>query len=180
MRVERLSKLWADAVQGNPVALCGLGYAFHVGKDGLMVDTEVAVRFYTTSAEAGSVTAMSNLAIFFGEMGHPDNAKRFYWAKRSASMGKPKGQNILGVCYEYGIGTAVDHAEALRCYQLSADQEDAEGEYNLARLYHSGFEGFRANLSRALKYYRRAAQHGHQVARAKAQMLEQQGVVAKP
>ena len=57
-------------------------------------------------------------------------------------------QNNLGVMHEQGRGVAQDYAEAVKWFQLAANQGLAEAQNNLGVMYAQG-QGVRAGLRRS-------------------------------
>ena len=56
----------------------------------------------------------------------------------AADAGQPIGQNNMGHIYENGLGVTADREEALRWYQLAADQNYDLAVENLDRLQNAG------------------------------------------
>jgi TPR repeat protein len=44
----------------------------------------------------------------------------FYWYHKSAEAGNSEGMFLLGLCYEFGVGTMADRDEALDWYQKAS------------------------------------------------------------
>lgn len=180
-RTDYLSTLWQQACAGDSEAQFSLGFAFNVGKNGLEKDLQYAIRFYLKAGEQGNAKAAWNLSVTYrDDPTLKDEHKRFFYVKMAAELGDAAGQNALGCCYVHGLGTAVNGAEAVRYYQLSADQHNPFAECNLARCFYSGLCGAAKNLPRALKYYKLALQHEYADAAAQVSVLEGLGVVAEP
>jgi len=55
------------------------------------------------------------------------------------------------LCYENGKGVSRDLTEAVKYYRLSADQGDADAQYNLGLCYENG-EGVSRDMTEAVKY----------------------------
>lgn len=70
---------------------------------------------------------------------------------------------LLAECYQYGIGTDEDWAQAFFWYAVCAEQGDADGQYALAVFYEYGM-GTEKDLDKALEYYEKAALHGDEYA----------------
>ncbi|MGH9569360.1 MAG: tetratricopeptide repeat protein, partial [Candidatus Angelobacter sp.] len=58
-----------------------------------------------------------------------DKARSFYYP--AANQGNGAAMNQLGWMYQYGQGVKQDDGEALRWYQLSANEGNAQGQNNL-------------------------------------------------
>lgn len=62
----------------------------------------------------------------------------FTTAKDLADQGYPVAQNKVGICYVTGTGVAQNYTKAFEYFQMAANQELQEGQYNLG-LYHIKF-----------------------------------------
>ena len=62
--------------------------------------------------------------------------------------------------YQNGEGVEQNSIEALRWYQLSAENNDQWGQYNLGYMYENG-QGVQQNHKMALKWYKLAADQGN-------------------
>ncbi|CAK9826393.1 Chitin synthase regulator 2 [Anthophora retusa] len=70
----------------------------------------------------------------------------------------------LGLCYELGLGTLVDHAKAAKYYSDAAEQDHADAMYNLGVFYAQGRGGFTVDTDRARDYFIKAAKLGQRQA----------------
>ena len=68
-------------------------------------------------------------------------------------------QSNLGTMYDAGRGVAQDYKEALRLYELSAEQGNAYAQFNLGAMYDNG-RGVTIDKAEAVKWYRLAASQG--------------------
>lgn len=110
-------------------------------------------------AESGNSDAQYDLAMCYwkGEKGAPkDNAKAFYWMKRSAGQGDAYAQSWVGYFYENGYGTARDFGEAAYWYRRSADQGNRFSQNNLGECYYYG-RGVERSYEKAASWYKKAA-----------------------
>jgi len=80
------------------------------------------------------------------------------------------GQYNLGAMYEKGEGVPQDYKEAVKWYQLAAEQGDADAQYNLG-LMHSNGQGISQNDKEAIKWYRLAAEQGNALAQDELNLL---------
>ena len=62
--------------------------------------------------------------------------------------------------YRNGKGVPQDYAEAVKWYRLSADQGNADAQYNLALMYHKG-QGVPQDNVMAHMWYNIASANGH-------------------
>lgn len=81
----------------------------------------------------------------------------------AAIDGNAQAQNQLGDLYREGEVVTQDLAEALRWYQLAADQGDPHGQNNLGSMYLNGL-GVEPDFAEAVKWYRLAAEQGEPMA----------------
>ncbi len=93
-----------------------------------------------------------------------DDAVIFKWYQRAARGQKPIAQYELAKCYQKGIGTRPNPAEAVYWFYRAARGDLAKGQYRLATALLEG-QGVRQDKLQALNWMRRAAILGH----AKAQ-----------
>lgn len=78
-----------------------------------------AMKLFLKAADAGNAVAMANLANDC--MVKKDYQAGFAWYKKSAELGGPGGMTRLFSCYVKGVGTTVEHAEAVRWLKKAAD-----------------------------------------------------------
>ena len=83
--------------------------------------------------------------------------------QRAGDKGHITAQYNLGVCYEDGIGTEQDYAQALRWYELAAKNGNPDAMYSLGVMYGDG-KGTKNNEREAAKWLRKAADAGHEEA----------------
>ena len=112
------------------------------------------------AANIGYVLAMGEMAknFRFGKNGYvKDAAKAFKWATKAANANDKKGQYELGYCYDEGIGVARDHVAALKWYELAGD---AKSFNSMGHIYYMGEYGVDEDFTKAVEYYRKAADLG--------------------
>ncbi|XP_043261644.1 uncharacterized protein LOC122402698 [Colletes gigas] len=66
----------------------------------------------------------------------------------------------LGLCYELGLGTLIDHAKAAKYYNDAAEQGHADAIYNLGVFYAQGRGGLSVDVAKARSYFTKAATLG--------------------
>ena len=71
-----------------------------------------------------------------------------------------RGQYGMGLMYDLGTGVSMNFEEAVKWYQLSAEQGNADAQNNLATMYAEG-EGVEKDAHKAEILYERAAQQGN-------------------
>ena len=116
------------------------------------------------AANIGYVLAMGKMAKNFrlGINGYvKDAAKAFKWATKAANANDKKGQYVLGQCYRLGLGVARDHVAALKWYELAGD---ADSFNRMGVIYSKGEYGVDTDDTKAVEYYRKAADLGGKVA----------------
>ncbi len=95
------------------------------------------------------------------------------WFKKSAEQGNADAQHRLGLCYENGLGTTRNYAQAFKWYKKSAEQGNAVAQYMLGKCYENGL-GTIQNKSQALYWYKEAAAQGHLMAQSAQSALEKE------
>ncbi len=94
----------------------------------------------TKSAAAGSVAAMSDLAVMLekGEGGPADLPRAVALFDQAAAAGNVPAMRNVGIGYENGIGRPADAAQAAQWYRKAADTGDPQAMGFLAVLYLQG------------------------------------------
>ena len=101
----------------------------------------------------------------------PYQVARFEKLKAQAETdGDVNSTFLLAECYQYGIGTEENWAQAFFWYAVCAEQGDADGQYALAVCYEYGM-GTEKDLDKALEYYEKAALQGDEYAQADFERL---------
>jgi hypothetical protein len=92
---------------------------------------------------------------------------RVAWLCKAAESGHAEAQYYLGSLYDRGLGgLPKDGSKALALYRQSAAQEHPYGEFTLGLLYEHG-RGVSKDVEEAIRWYRRAAEHGEEAAHEK-------------
>ena len=68
----------------------------------------------------------------------------------------------MALFYQSGIKVEKDLKEAIYWYTKSAEQGNADAQYNLAVCYDNG-NGVERNLDMAIEYYKKAAEQGNEM-----------------
>mmetsp|Transcript_13954 Transcript_13954/g.18118 ORF Transcript_13954/g.18118 Transcript_13954/m.18118 type:complete len:407 (-) Transcript_13954:71-1291(-) len=84
----------------------------------------------------------------------------YHWKHSATTVFHGPSQMALGMIYEYGYGVEQDDEEALKWYQMSADQKLIEGQTRVARMMRDGRGTKRPNDKKALQVFRDAARGG--------------------
>ena len=134
------------AESGDPKSMCNLGVLFSES------DPERAKEWFVRAADAGSITAMRNLAA-------TDAESAMDWLNRAADLGDPDSICVLASKYRNGDGVPVDKAHAAELYRRAADAGDMEAQYDFAFMLDSG-EGIPEDRAEAERYFRLSADQG--------------------
>lgn len=164
------------AEQGNARAQLRLGMMHMTGDDVPQDDAE-AVRWFRLSADQGNAGAYFGLGVMYadGVSGPPsaeDLAEAVRWYRLAAEAGVEEAQREwvgvqynLGVRYATGDGVPQDDAEAVRLFQLSADQGLALAQLQLGVRYLDGSGGVPEDYVIAHMWLNLAAAQGDEDAR---------------
>ena len=91
---------------------------------------------------------------------HSILTNEFERTKRLAEGGDKAAQNnLLGAMYDFGLGVPEDDKEAVKWYTKSAEQGDAEAQFNLGYMYYKG-EGVPKDYKEAVKWFTKSAEQG--------------------
>lgn len=125
-------------------------------------EPEVMKAVHNRAADVGPTTLFDlGMQYYEGWGGSPKNYdKAVLWFRRAAEAGHMLAQFNLGVCYDEGIGVALDQRQSLAWFLRAAEAGYAEAQSAVGRHYFNG-EGVRQDKQRALMWYRRAADAGH-------------------
>jgi TPR repeat protein len=93
----------------------------------------------------------------------------------SAGKGDVESQYVLGKTFLLGDGVRKNPTEALSWLQKAAEQEHADAEYLLGRMYAEGSVVAQDNRQEtAIIWFRKAAGHGNKEAKAALGQLQRQ------
>ena len=125
----------------------------------------------------------------------PSEVKAFLGYKERAEKGDREAQHNLGDYYYNGLGVAKDSVEAVKWYRKAADQGheqsrrqlelidtferakaraekgDREAQHNLGDYYYNGL-GVAKDSVEAVKWYRKAADQGHEQSKLKLELID--------
>ena len=79
-------------------------------------------------------------------------------------LGDAVAMEVLGRCYNGGIGVEADNALAFKWVKKSAENKNPSGMLQLAQCYENG-DGVTKNSEEARKWYERAAAAGEETAK---------------
>jgi TPR repeat protein len=126
----------------------------------------LAITYYRLAADAGHEEALYKVRYFYvlGTFRLQDVETAIQKLTRDASDGYANAQCLLAVCYDVGIGVTSDLATALRFFDMAAKQDNPRAMFELGRYNEEGLGNLDQNISRAIKFYERAAQPGYEPA----------------
>ena len=165
-----------SANQGNESAQYNIGVMYDEG-DGVKQDHSEANKWYQKAAEQGYASAQYNLGcnLYFGDGVTQNYTEALNWWLKAANSGKANAQYNVGVMYERGWGVKQDYSEALKWYTKASDQGDTYALYNLGIMYANGTGMKSQNIAEALNCFYKAAQKGHEKAKAKLEEYRKNG-----
>ena len=115
------------------------------------------------AAKSGNPYAQYLLAVAFDEVGNYDVAASL--VKKSAEQGVKEAQSMLGFYYEKGKGGLTKNTDlAVMWVKRSVIQEDARGQYILAKYYLNGY-GVKENTEQAIILLRKSSKNGSERAK---------------
>ncbi len=114
-----------------------------------------------------------------GETATRNYRKAFPYLLEAAVAGDIHPQNLVGYCYNLGLGVTKDLTLAVFWYEQAAKHHHKEALFNLAVLYERG-EGVEANPRKAFALYRRSALLGDAPAQCNLAVCYLDGFGAKP
>ena len=97
--------------------------------------------------------------LFYGISEKRNYRKAFPFLLEAANRGDVHTQNLVGYCYDLGLGVKCDKALAVFWYRQAAKFNHREALYNLALKYEKG-EGVVVNDQKAFSLYKKGAELG--------------------
>jgi len=166
-REEAIKWLLNPAAKGNLESQFVLGMAY--SRDNKF---EQAVAWLKEAAQHGHVQAPLELVKIFRKLGTAsDNQQAVDWLKKAIARKNIPAMNMLGTIYADGIpGVSRDLFAAVKYYTQAAELFDGNGEYNMGLMTLTG-RGVRKDEATALKWFKRAFEHGFQDAQKYIQSL---------
>ena len=126
-------------------------------------DNEGCRYWLEKSAIQGNASAQLALGNFYAGMEtetDENRKKAVEWFQKAAGQGLSDAQYCLGVCYQLGIGVAVNHNEALEWYYKAVEQNHSAAQSNLASYYLQGIH-VKQDEQMAFKLYGKSAKQGN-------------------
>ena len=164
------------ANQGHVFAQNNIGVMYENGQ-GVKKDCSEANKWYLKAAEQGYTPAQTNLGLnlYVGNGITQNYTEAFNWLLKAANSGGALAQyNVAGMYYK-GEGVKQDYSEALKWYTKASDQGDTSALYNLGIMYAEGTGMKSQNIAEALNSFYKAAQKGHEKAKAKLEEYRKYG-----
>lgn len=119
-------------------------------------------------------------ALFYGIRRERNYRRAFPLLLQAANAGYEHSQNLVGYCYNEGIGVKRNLKLALFWFQAAAEEgRHKEALFNLALAYEKG-QGTAVNLRKALSYYLQAAKLGDAQAQCNLGVAYLQGLGTRP
>ena len=132
-------------------------------------DHAEAVKWYQKAAEQGYTSAQYNLGsnLYVGNGITQNYTEALNWWLKAAESGDADSQNNVGAMFQRGQGVKQDYSEALKWYTKASEQGHTSALYNLGLMYAEGTGMKSQNTAGALNCFYKAAQKGHEKAKAK-------------
>ncbi|GES98810.1 kinase-like domain-containing protein [Rhizophagus clarus] len=148
---------WLTNNQLNSNFIYLLGYLYY---HGIMTCTNMQKTFelYEKAANLGNNMAQYDLALMYkeGKVVNKNFDKAFELFKKSAEKNL-SGINMLGYCYENGIGTDINEQEAFELYEEAANLGNNIAQFNLALMYKEG-KYVTKNVDKAFELFKKSAE----------------------
>ncbi|RGB23880.1 hypothetical protein C1646_773874 [Rhizophagus diaphanus] len=161
---------WLLNNQNDPNSIYLLGYFNYHGIE-INIDMKKAFKLFQKAANLENNTAQFDLAYMCMDGAVDKNYnKAFELSENLAKKGYPSGINLLGYCYENGIGTYTNMKKAFELFQKAANLKNNLAQYNLALMYEFG-NGTKKDIHQAIYWYKESAEQGDTFAQEKLKKL---------
>ncbi|KAF9932792.1 hypothetical protein FBU30_007299 [Linnemannia zychae] len=181
-----LAQMIIMANHGDKDIQLKLGDLYMNGQRGLTRDYSAAMTWYQKAADQGYANAQFKIGYMY-HRGHgvqQDYSTAMTWYQKAADQGDADAQLNIGILYHMGHGVQQDYSIAMTWNQKAADQEDTDARSHFQfmietsrvyliillygqksadidyKLYFRG-EGFQQDCSKAMIWFRKAADQGH-------------------
>jgi len=145
-------------------------------------DWVLATSAYADAAREGHIGAHIQLANLFREgtgYSKREDADLAKYYLDLAKNGDKKGELLLALAYEVGLGVAQSHAEAMRWDTGAAERGIVYSAYRVAEMYRLGL-GVEQDARKAIPWYQKAAAQGYNEAETRLKELGQPTATTKP
>lgn len=145
--------------------------------DNVEQDFTDAASWYAKAAAQGHHAAETNLLLqhILGQSKLREPGKVFARLQELAKTGDREAENNLGLCFEFGYGTAQDFREAAVWYLRAAKGGLGTAQFNLGGFYFEG-KGIEKNFATAVMWYTRAAEQRQELALIRLGWMYQKGL----
>lgn len=125
---------------------------------------EIAFEGCSEAAENNDTQAMYLLGNFYfngNELLEIDvnPSKAVEWYEQAAEKGNGYAMNLLGICYDHGLGVGKDITKACWWYEQATEEENDYAKYNLANHYMLG-DGIDPDFAKGVALYQQLADSG--------------------
>lgn len=154
------------AVIGCEVCLY-FGYDLYFSDHGVFIRKRAYIATYENMSESelrqkaqtGDEDARAQLGVCMFSK-HYDETEAYNLAKQSADFNCARGQNFLGIAYEFGIYVTPDYKLAFEWYEKSANKKFPEALFNIGRCYANGL-GVPKDINKGVEYFEQSALQGY-------------------
>lgn len=126
-------------------------------------DFTKAIKWYSKSAELGSIDALNYLGDLYldvdGLRGEKDYNKAAECFSKGAEQGDARSQDELACCYRKGWGVEQNDSKAFEWFTKAANQGFTEAMYFLALSYYEG-RGTKVDYAESVRWMKNAAERG--------------------
>ena len=154
------------ANRGNVKAQCELAKMYLEGR-GVQKDSKKALQWLDRSANEGNPEAQYLLGRIY-HLGTEDVAANRSlsksWLDKAALQGSENAMQFIHWIQSLGYRLEKAWYNRVPALQKLADDGDSEAQYQLAVHYEKGLYGMKKDVAMALRWYKRAAAGGHQLA----------------
>lgn len=159
------------ADMGDDVAQANIASRLKSGT-GIDKNIELAIDYYTKSANQGYLGAIKELARIFhyGDGVDADAEQAIRWYKKAIEKGDDESIYKLGYFYEFADCISHDYAKALECFKLASEKGIVKAMNLIGDMYCYG-RGVGVDESQAIFWYRKAAKKGDEHAKSKLKEL---------
>ena len=107
---------------------------------GTPVDSSESARWFRKAGNHGMQSAYAYMGLLLlRSSNHAEQEEGFSSIRKAAKDGDSVAMNSLGYCYDIGLGTEPDIANAVKWYKRAAKKNDKGALHNLAKLYRVGY-----------------------------------------
>ncbi|MGV8929829.1 MAG: hypothetical protein ACOH1E_08745 [Brevundimonas sp.] len=141
----------------------------------LDADDPAGAQTLKQAAETGYAPAQLHLAALYQDGGKGlavNLPEARAWAGRAAEGGDARGMHAYGMYLFDGVGGAQNRSQAVNWLKRAAELGLVDSQYNVAKLYETGDEGIRPDLTEAYKWYLIAARAGDGDAQSAVERLD--------